>query len=73
MGKIVLEVDDTIVKKLGEQKVKEYLAEMLDLVFLEEFIKKAKDEISKIDINYAAEMDKIREETWKEYKKDLNL
>ncbi len=70
---IELGVDDFILKKFGEEKIKEYLNKMLTVKRLEFFTETISKAIDMPEEEYEEQLEEIRQEAWEEYKKNLSL
>ena len=73
METIQLSLDEKVLKMFGEQKIREYLNQIVSMKKLEYFT----DHFSKLlDIHeddYQKLLEDIRQDTWEEYKKDLPI
>lgn len=73
MGKIILELSDEDLLKLGELKIKEELEQTLKWLKMKGLLKSISHALSSLKIDYEGEIEAIRQESWQEYKKDLPL
>jgi preprotein translocase subunit SecA len=73
MDTIQLSVDEQILKKFGEEKIKEYVNKMISVKKLEFFTDLISKSIDMPQEEYEKELEEIRKESWEEYKKDLPL
>lgn len=73
METIQLGVDEQILKKFGEEMIKEYVNKMISMKKLELFTDLISKSIDMPEPEYQEKLDEIREETWEEYKKDLPI
>ena len=73
MDTIQLSVDEQILKKFGEEKIKEYVNKMISVKKLEFFTGLISKSIDMPQEEYEKELEEIRKESWEEYKKDLPL
>jgi len=73
MDTIQLRVDEQILKKFGEEKIKEYVNKMISVKKLEFFTDLISKSIDMPQEEYEKELEEIRKESWEEYKKDLPL
>ncbi|MCX6578793.1 MAG: hypothetical protein NT166_01250 [Candidatus Aminicenantes bacterium] len=71
MDTIQLGVDERILKKFGEEMIKEYVNKMISLKKLEFFTDLISKSIEMPQEEYDKELEEIRKESWQEYKKDL--
>lgn len=71
MDTIQLGVDERVLKKFGEEKIKEYVNKMISLKKLEFFTDLISKSIKMPQEEYERELEEIRKESWEEYKKDL--
>lgn len=71
MSKIEFDVDDKVLVELGEDKIKENFNEFLKLNLMKDLLKKISASIDLSKTDYDKEVEKIREESWKEYKEGL--
>ncbi len=73
MGKIILELSDEDLLKLGEQKIKEELEQTLKWLSMKGLLKSISHVLSSLEIDYEGEIEVIKQESWQEYKKDLPI
>lgn len=73
MDTIQLGVEEWILKKFGEEMIKEYVNKMISLKKMEFFTDLISKSIEMPQEEYEKELEEIREESWQEYKKDLPL
>lgn len=73
METIQLGVDEQILKKFGEERIKEYVNKMISMKKLEFFTDLISKSLDMPEKEYQKKLDEIRKETWDEYKKDLPL
>jgi|Deesub1362B_J571_1020462.scaffolds.fasta_scaffold01156_2 hypothetical protein len=73
MGKITLEIKDEDLLQLGEAKIKEEIEHALKLIKMKGLLKEISVALSSLRIDYEKEMEEIKRDAWKEYKKDLPL
>jgi len=71
MSKITLEINDEDLLQLGEAKIKEELEHALRLIKMKGLLRDISAALSSLKVDYEKEIDVIKEESWKEYKKDL--
>jgi len=71
MSKITLEIHDEDLLQLGEAKIKEELEHALRLIKMKGLLRDISAALSSLKVDYEKEIDVIKEESWKEYKKDL--
>ncbi len=69
MGKIILELSDEDLLKLGEQKIKEELEQTLKWLSMKGLLKSISHVLSSLEIDYEGEIEVIKQESWQEYKK----
>ncbi len=72
MGKIVLELSDEDLLQLGKLKIKEEVEQTLKWLKMKGFLKSISHALS-LKIDYEGEVEKIKQESWQEYKKELPL
>jgi len=73
MEMIQLGVEEQVLRKFGEDKIKDYVNKMISIKKMELFTNLF-HKTNKIPENtYFEKLDENRNESWKEYKKDLNL
>lgn len=70
---IQLGVDEQLLKKFGEEQIKNYLNKMISVKKLEFFTDLVSKSLDIPEKEYQKELDEIRRETWAEYKKGLPL
>jgi len=73
METIQLGVDEQILKKFGEERIKEYVNKMISMKKLELFTDLISQSIDMPEEEYWKKLDEISEETWEEFKKDLPI
>ncbi|OGW33228.1 MAG: hypothetical protein A2X59_04290 [Nitrospirae bacterium GWC2_42_7] len=73
MGRIVLEVKDADLVKIGEARLKEEIEQTLKWIKLKDLLKSISHAISVMKIDYEKEVATIRKKAWSEYKKSLPL
>ncbi len=73
MQTIQLGVDDVVLRKFGEEKIKEYVDKMISRKKMEYFTDLISKSIKLSESDYEKELEEIRRQTWEEYKKDLPL
>ena len=73
METIQIDIDDLLLKKFGEEKIKEYLNKMISVKKMELFTDLISKSIDMPEKDYDKELEEIRKDSWKEYKKDLPL
>ncbi len=73
--KFTIEIPDEEIYKIGKELIKDKLKEYLEFISLEKDLEKLSTEIRKefTEGKYWQEIERIREEAWEEYKKDLEL
>jgi len=73
MDTIQLGIDELILKKFGEEKIREYVNKMISMKKLEFFTDLISKSMQIPQEEYDKELDEIRKESWEEYKKELPL
>jgi len=73
MDTIQLGVDERILKRFGEEKIKEYVNKTISVKKMEFFTDLISKSIEMPQEEYEKELEEIRQESWEEYKKDLPL
>ena len=73
MQTIQVGVDERVLQKFGEEKIKEYIDKMISVKKLEFFTDMISKSLDMPEKEYQKTLDEIRAETWEEYKKDLPL
>jgi hypothetical protein len=73
METIQLGVDESILKKFGEEKIREYVNKMISVKKLELFTDLISKSIDMTEEEYQKKLAEIRKDTWEEYKKELPL
>lgn len=73
MGKIILELSDEDLLQLGEIKIKEELEQTLKWLKMKGLLKSIAHALSTLEIDYEGEVEKIKQESWQEYKEDIPL
>lgn len=73
MSKIILEVKDEDLLRFGEAKMREEIEHTLKWLKIKGLLKSISRAASKLKVDYNKEVELIKKEAWKEYKKDLSL
>jgi hypothetical protein len=73
MGKIILEVEDKDLLQFGEEKIREEIEHTLKWIKIKWLLKSISRGLSSLKVDYEKEVDKIKTEAWREYKKALPL
>jgi hypothetical protein len=73
MQTIQVGIDERVLQKFGEEKIKEYVDKMISVKKLEFFTDMISKSLDMPEGEYEKELEEIRAETWEEYKKDLPL
>lgn len=71
MGTIQLNVEDKIIYNLGESKIRENFVNFLNTYITKDLLKNISNAIKTTNIDYNAEVENIKNESWNEYKKDI--
>lgn len=70
---IQLGIDDLILRKFGEEKIREYVNRMISVKKLELFTELISKSLDLPEEEYKKTLDEIRQDSWDEYKKDLPI
>ena len=73
METIQLGVDEIVLKRFGEEKIKEYLAKMIAIKKMEFLTGRISSSIDMAVEDFEKELENIRKDSWKEYKKGLSV
>ncbi len=73
MGKITLEVKDEDLLQFGEAKMREEIEHTLKWIKTKGLLKSISKALRSLKIDYEKEVETIKKESWKEYKKELPL
>ena len=73
MGKIIFEIKDKDLLQLGEASIKEEIGHTLKWMKMKRLLKSISEALSSLEINYEKEVEMIKEDTWRKYKKELPL
>ena len=73
MSKIILEIKDEDLLQLGEVRIREEIEQTLKLMKMKGLLKNISEALSSLEIDYEKEVEMIKEDTWRKYKKDLPL
>jgi hypothetical protein len=73
MSKIILEVKDEDLLRFGEAKMREEIEHTLKWLKIKGLLKSISSAVGKLKVDYKKEVQMIKKEAWKEYKKDLPL
>ncbi len=68
MSVIQLEIDDMLIRKVGEKAVKSYIEQQMSLLQIQYLGDKIKTEIQHSGIDNQQEIKEARQEAWQEYK-----
>lgn len=73
--KLTIEIPDEEVYELGRKTLQSKIEEYVEILKLEKVLEEVSMEIKEVfsEEDYWKEVEKIREEAWQEYKKELNL
>ena len=73
--KLTIEIPDEEVYELGRKTLQSKIEEYVQILKLEKVLEEVSMEIKEVfsEEDYWKEVEKIREEAWQEYKKELNL
>ena len=73
--KLTIEIPDEEVYELGRKTLQSKIEEYVEILKLEKVLEEVSMEIREVfsEEDYWKEVEKIREEAWQEYKKELNL
>ncbi|GJQ24934.1 MAG: hypothetical protein HBSAPP01_27240 [Candidatus Brocadia sapporoensis] len=73
MSKIILEVGDDDLLRLGELRIKEEIEHTLKWMKMKGLLKSIASALSSPKIDIEKEVEMIKEDVWQEYKKELPL
>ena len=73
MSKIILEIKDEDLLQLGEVRIREEIEQTLMLMKMKGLLKNISEALTSLEIDYGKEVEMIKEDTWRKYKKDLPL
>ena len=73
MSKIILEIKDADLLQLGEVRIREEIEQTLKLMKMKGLLKNISEALSSLEIDYEKEVEMIKEDTWRKYKKELPL
>ena len=73
MSKIIFEIKDKDLLQLGETRIKEEIGHTLKWLKMKGLLKSISEALSSLEINYEKEVEIIKEDTWRKYKKELPL
>ena len=73
MSKIILEIKDEDLLQMGEVRIREEIEQTLKLMKMKGLLKNISEALSSLEIDYEKEVEMIKEDTWRKYKKDLPL
>ena len=69
METIQLSVDERVLKKFGEEKIREYVDKMISMKRMEYYTDLMSSAIEMSEEEYEQKLEDIRQEAWEEYKK----
>ncbi|HQU31573.1 MAG: hypothetical protein HRU72_06735 [Planctomycetia bacterium] len=73
MSKIILEIGDDDLLRLGELRIKEEIEQTLKWMKMKGLLKSIASALSSLKIDIEKEVEMIKEDSWQEYKKELPL
>lgn len=73
MSKIILEIKDEDLLQLGEVRIREEIEQTLQLMKMKGLLKNISEALSSLEVDYEKEVEMIKEDTWRKYKKELPL
>jgi len=73
MSKIILEIKDEDLLRLGKVRIREEIEQTLKLMKMKGLLKNISEALSSLEIDYEKEVEMIKEDTWRKYKKELPL
>lgn len=73
MSKIILEIKDEDLLQLGEVRIREEIEQTLKLMKTKGLLKSISEALSSLEVDYEKEVEMIKEDTWRKYKKGLPL
>ena len=73
MSKIILEIKDEDLLQMGEVRIREEIEQTLKLMKMKGLLKNISEALSSLEIDYEKEVEMIKEDAWRKYKKDLPL
>lgn len=73
MSKIILEIKDEDLLQLGEVRIREEIEQTLKLMKMKGLLKNISEALSSLEVDYEKEVEMIKEDTWRKYKKDFPL
>ncbi len=71
MAVLKINVKDEDIKAFGEQYTKNFLKRQIRLLRLQRIMDRIEEKVIEKGIDYEAELERIREEAWQEYKEDF--
>jgi hypothetical protein len=73
METLTIEIDEQVLKKMGEKRIKNYIDRMISLEKIEDFTKTFKYKIDLTEEEYHQKLEDVRQSAWDRYKKDLPI
>jgi len=73
VSKIILEIGDDDLLRLGELRIKEEIEQTLKWMKMKGLLKSIASALSSLKIDIEKEVEMIKEDSWQEYKKELPL
>lgn len=73
MSKIILEIKDEDLLQLGEVRIREEIEITLKWMKMRGLLKNISEALSSLEVDYEKEVEMIKEDTWRKYKKELPL
>lgn len=73
MSKIILEIKDEDLLQLGEVRIREEIEITLKWMKMRGLLKNISEALSSLEVDYEKEVEMIKEDTWRKYKKGLSL
>ncbi|MGD2085577.1 MAG: hypothetical protein PVH61_05255 [Candidatus Aminicenantes bacterium] len=73
METMTIEIDDQVLKRMGEKRIRSYIDRMISMEKIEDFTQLFRDKINLTEEEYQQKLEQIRQRAWDKYKKDLPL
>lgn len=70
---LTIEIDEQVLKKMGEKRIRGYIDRIISLEKVEEFTESFKNRINLTEEEYQQKLEEVRQAAWDSYKKDLPI
>jgi hypothetical protein len=71
MTEITVKLEDKLIKDYGKVFIKKFVEKQIEYLELFRGMDKIEEQVKAANIDYEKELETVRQEAWKEYKKDF--